>query len=317
MRDSLVHRAVGEKTNAAGTRNAIVFQSKQPGFCLAAAWDGCRVMNSTHTDWSPVPLTIKADRLHRLQFELRHAWLQMSREDVMVWGAASGAGFVSAAGRRVKNMVNLVTTTTHFVGQEARSGYRAWADDRLKTHLQDRAANAGNSVLQVCRSVTDFAGQFAQAFKANPKDAGVQLLTLVVTSLAVSGGPDGNGGAPDLDLMFGIDAHRSILSHSILMGAALEAGILSLLGVVKMTHSKLPTQHDELWDDLFEQASKMSVAASVGVGVGMAYHLLVDGLVQPAPYHDLPMEMPIEAHQAVFVVNGAGEAVGVRQKGRY
>ena len=97
-------------------------------------------------------------------------------------------------------------------------------------------------------------------------------------------------------------------------GFALEAGILSLLGVVKMTHSKLPAHHDALWDSLHEQASKLSVAASVGVGIGMAYHLLVDGLVQPAPYHDLPIAMPIEAHQSVFVVNGLGEAIDIGKK---
>lgn len=272
-------------------------------------------MNSTYSNL-PVSLAIKADRLDRLQSELRYAWSQMSREDVLAWGAASGASFVGAAGRRVKNVVHLAKSTARFVGNEAQAGYRAWADERLKSHLQDRAVNAGSAVLQTCRSVSDFAGQMGQAIRADPREAGVQLMTLVVTSLVVSGGPDANGGAPDLDLMFGIDAHRSILSHSILMGAALEAGILSLLGVVKMAHSKLPARHDELWDDLFDQASKMSVAASVGVGVGMAYHLLVDGLVQPAPYHDFPMAMPIEAHQSVFVVNGLGEAVGVRQKGR-
>lgn len=261
-------------------------------------------------------LTVKEDRLNRLQSELRYAWLQMSREDVLASGATSGVGFVGAASRRVKNVVNLARSTARFVGQETQAGYSAWLDKRLKLHLQARAADASGAMLQICRSVRDFADQFAQVFRADPKDAGIQLLTLVVTSLAVSGGPDGNGGAPDLDLMFGIDAHRSILSHSILMGAALEAGILSLLGVVKMTHSKLPAQHDELWDSLFEQASKMSVAASVGVGVGMAYHLLVDGLVQPAPYHDIPISMPIEAHQSVFVVNGLGEVAGIGQKKR-
>lgn len=271
----------------------------------------------TYSNHLPVPLTIKAERLHHLQSELLYAWCQLSREDVFAWGAASGSGFVGAAGRRVKNVVNLARSTARFVGIEAQAGYRAWANDRLKKYLQDRVADAGSTALQVCESVTDLASQFAQSFRTNPKDAGVQLLTLVVTSLAVSGGPDSNGGAPDLDLMFGIDAHRSILSHSILMGAALEAGILSLLGVVQMTYSKLPTQHDELWDDLFEQARKMSDAANVGVGVGMAYHLLVDGLVQPVPYHDIPIAMPIEAHQSVFVVNGLGEAVSIGKRKRW
>lgn len=62
------------------------------------------------------------------------------------------------------------------------------------------------------------------------------------------------------------------------------------------------------------QHIKMSVAASVGIGVGVAYHFLVDGLVQRAPYDDIPP--PFEAHQSVFAVIGLGEAVGFYQKRR-
>lgn len=58
------------------------------------------------------------------------------------------------------------------------------------------------------------------------------------------------------------------------------------------------------------QHIKMFVAASVG----MAYHFLVDGLVQRAPYDDIPL--PFEAHQSVFAVIGLGEAVGFYQKRR-
>ena len=116
------------------------------------------------------------------------------------------------------------------------------------------------------------------------------------------------------ELMFGIGAHRSILSHSILMGAALEAGLLSLLGLVQLVHGKLPALHDPLWDSIHRQATSITLAASRGASIGMAYHLLVDGLVQPAPYHDLPVSLPMAAHQTVFVVNAAGEAADVRRK---
>ena len=271
-------------------------------------------MSSPYTTPLASSLPIQSVRLERLQRELRFAWSQLSRDDVLTWGKASSMGFADAAGRRVKNLAHLAKSSVIFGGKEALSGYYAWSESRLKVHLQNRASDASDSIRQTGRTVSEFVSQFADAFKADPADAGVQLLTLVVTSLAVSGGPDGNGGAPDLDLMAGIDAHRSLLSHSILMGAALEAAILSLLGVVQMTYSKLPAHHDSLWDSLHGQASKLSVAASVGVGIGMAYHLLVDGLLQPAPYHDLPVAMPIEAHQSIFVVNSLGEAVDLGKK---
>ena len=63
---------------------------------------------------------------------------------------------------------------------------------------------------------------------------------LFLPPLVVSGGPDGDGGAPDLDLMFGIGAHRSVFSHSILMGASLETGLLALLRLTQLVHAKLP-----------------------------------------------------------------------------
>ena len=97
--------------------------------------------------------------------------------------------------------------------------------------------------------------QAARLVQSQPREAVPQLLVLVATSIVVSGGPDGDGGAPDLDLMFGIDAHRSILSHSILMGAALETGFLSLVHLVRLLHTKLPADHDPL-----SEAVKLVVA---------------------------------------------------------
>jgi hypothetical protein len=76
----------------------------------------------------------------------------------------------------------------------------------------------------------------------------------------------------------------------------------------------LPELHDPLWDSIDSQAANITLAASRGASIGMAYHLLVDGLVQPAPYHDMPVSLPIEAHQTVFVVNAAGEAADVLHK---
>jgi len=259
---------------------------------------------------------IQTDRLQRLQRELAFAWERTSREDVMAWGKASGSGFVTATARRVKNVASLLGRAAKFVSNEAIVGYAAWQEKCLQSHLKSRVADAGNALQRTYHSVAGFGDQFAQAFRTDPKNAGVQLLTLVATSVAVSGGADGDGGAPDLDLMFGIDAHRSILSHSILMGAALEAGILSLLGAVKLVYDKLPDHHDGLWDDLHDISITVSQAASMGVSVGMAYHLLVDGLVQPAPYHDLPVDLPMEGHQAIFVANGVAEAVDAGKKSK-
>lgn len=81
--------------------------------------------------------------------------------------------------------------------------------------------------------------------------------------------------------MFGIDAHKSILTHSVLIGAALETGFLSLVQLVRLVHAKLPANHDPLWDSIAKHADAIAQAANTGASLGMSYHLLVDGLVQP------------------------------------
>lgn len=271
-------------------------------------------MNTNTLTLVTSPTAKPTQRLHRLQRELQHAWEQTSGIDLAAWGAGSGRLFARAASRRVKNVMQLLHSSARFVGGEASSGWRAWQRDELGDHAQRRAAQAVEAARDGYAQIGDFAGRTAQALKDKPQDTGTHLLTLVLTSLLVSGGPDGDGGAPDLDLMFGIDAHRSILSHSILMGAALEAGLLSLLGLVRLVYQHLPAQHDPLWDSIHSQAANITQAANRGASIGMAYHLLVDGLVQPAPYHDLPVSLPLEVHQAVFVVNAAGEAADVHHK---
>lgn len=117
-----------------------------------------------------------------------------------------------------------------------------------------------------------------------------------------------------MDLIMGIGAHRSFLTHSILMGAALETGIISLLHLTQLVHGNLPRQRDPLWDQIASQSHSILHAANQGASIGMAYHLFVDGLAQPAAYRDLPISMPMETHQGIFVANASAEALDVGRK---
>lgn len=119
-----------------------------------------------------------------------------------------------------------------------------------------------------------------------------------------------------MDLAFGIGAHRSILSHSILMGAALETAFLSLLRLVRLVHSKLPADHAKGWDDLLRQSDPILRGAIAGAGVGMAYHLVIDGLVQPAALHDLPFTAPMPMHQVFIAGSGGIEVQDLLHKDR-
>lgn len=172
--------------------------------------------------------------------------------------------FVRAGTRRVTNLVRLTRTVVTSASREIVDGYSAWREEQLGLHLPQRGEAAVQTVKNGYLEARDLTSAIAQTFRDNPKDAGVQLFTVVMTSIVVSGGPDGDGGAPDLDLMLGIDAHRSILSHSILMGTVLETGILSLLLMVKMVHDKLPVHHDPLWDDIHGHSQSIALSANLG-----------------------------------------------------
>lgn len=249
----------------------------------------------------------------RMQRELVAAIDGLSRQDLLGLARFSLQHTGGAAGRRLRNVAGLVHTvgkgaavvTGHLVGMTRKNG-------------GDESAEAlGRMIGRGIRRVEggyDSAREVVVALRSNPKEALPQLLTTVIVALLVSGGPDGDGGVPDLDLMVGIGAHRSWLSHSIVAGAVLEGLLRTLLEMVRIVHAKLPQERAPLWDVLYLHAAELTEAANRGASIGLAYHLVVDGLAQPAPYHGLPVSMPIEAHQALFTANGAAEALDATKK---
>lgn len=262
----------------------------------------------------PLLLVREDRRTTRLAQELRSALAKTESSQLARWGGQTGQFFATALARRGKNLFGLVKAVAKGVGSEGMDAVSAFKAGELREHTKGRATASYDSLTDASERIVAFGRSITTAVSQNPREAAPQLFVLVLSSVVVSGGPDGNGGAADLDLMFGIDAHRSVLSHSILMGAALEAGILSIVELVRLVHEKLPADHDALWDALFVQTEEISRAAQVGASLGLAYHLFVDGLAQPAPYKDLPIAMPMEAHQVIFAANAAAEAMDAKNK---
>jgi Protein of unknown function, DUF len=148
----------------------------------------------------------------------------------------------------------------------------------------------------------------------NPSDAAPKLLVLALVSIAASGGVDGDGGLPDSDIpLMGIGAHRSPFTHSIIIGSLLEAALRLLMRIVITSHKNLPVNHDPLWDGIASQSVNILNAAGKGASIGIAYHLMIDAVVQPGAYHGLPFDMPIEAHQMLTAINSTSEAIAVEE----
>lgn len=256
-----------------------------------------------------------AHKLSVLTGELRYAWDRSDQADLQRWVAQTVADFATVFSRRVSNFLNLLRNLGQKTFSEVRDAFAAYAVNNLDRHLQERLEALGTNISELYDQAVQDVSQLGVALKSQPADVAPKLLTALVTSLLVSGGPDANGGAPDLDLtLFGIDAHRSIFSHSILMGSALETAFLSLLRLVRQVHAKLPEGHHPGWDELAKQAEQIVDGAVAGAGFGMAYHLVIDGLVQPGTFHDIPFSMSQEAHNALAAGGGFIEAQDLAHK---
>lgn len=253
-------------------------------------------------------------RLARMTDELAYAWDRTNQRVVANWAAEVAGYFVDALGRRTKNAGKLVARVIVFNVDEVTGAAKAHSQGRFKEHVKARSHAARVFLQGLLTKSKDAGAELIEALRTNPRMVGPQLLVMVVSSIVVSGGPDGDGGAPDLDLLGGIGAHRSIWTHSILMGTTLETGFLALVRLVHLVQENLPTQHDPKWDELAFRAQNILSAANKGASIGLAYHFLVDGLLQPGTYHGIPVPLPQEVHEVLQVLNGVAEGQDVGYK---
>lgn len=135
---------------------------------------------------------------------------------------------------------------------------------------------------------------------------------------AAGGGLDFEGGLPDTDIAVGgIGAHRSIYTHSILLGFGVEfTARFGIMNLNELRH-RLPADHHPAWDKIyhFMDSNKHLFIGAMWVGIGT--HLLKDSglfIGNSKPYADLPVSMPMDAHNGMFAANGVASAVFGAQK---
>ena len=253
--------------------------------------------------------TVLPTRLQVMAKELHHGITNTSGDEMLQLAALVAGDVGSALGRRVTNLVQLVGNLIAGTVSEGFDLAKAYADDRAVTHLAERLGAAKDSAAEALTNGATFFGSLIDDMVSNPAEAAPRLLMLVLASVASSGGLDGNGGAPDMDIpLMGIGAHRSPFTHSIIVGSLLEAALMLLTRTVVCVHKNLPLTRDPLWDGIAGQSVGILNAAGKGASIGIAYHLMVDAVVQPGAYHGLPFDMPIEAHQTILAANSVAEA---------
>ncbi len=260
------------------------------------------------------PIVLSKSRQARMTEELVHALGQIPREQLNSWGKDSAVLFGKVTWRRAKNFGRLVGRICKGTASEVTSGYSAHRSGSFLDHAKSRVNTAKESISSTGAAIAASAKTIQQALQSNPRDNAPALVVSTLAFLVASGGVDGDGGVPDLDLLAGIDAHRSIFTHSIISGAAIETFLLSSASFVSIAHAFLPERHDPIWDSIAKHKDRYVLATSQGASLGVAYHLFVDSTVDIGAYHDLPVSLPIEGHEAIAGANAAAEAIDVKHK---
>lgn len=252
------------------------------------------------------------NRAERLTAELGVALKALNRSQMVDWAADSARMTGHVFVRRGVGLGTTIAKVGRGTVDEARGAVKAAQGGRLVEHGRERGKALVDAVKDTSKRIRSKALEFG-AMVRNPAQLPEAAIT-VIAALVSSGGFDANGGIPDLDLQFGIGAHRSIFTHSIIAGSVVEGCVYSVARLVGLTHRHLPSDHDPLWDSIDRNRDRFLTRINEGVSVGVAYHLLIDGTLQPGAYHDLPIHLPLAGHEAVLVGNAAAEAIDVSVK---
>lgn len=261
--------------------------------------------------------SLEGTRASRIQGELRRAFAQASKADIQGLASRVPTHFVGAAGRRANSVVGLLKSGAALIGSaviEIEDGVKSARRGEFAAHAKARVGAAAQNTAEFSKRAYATAVTLKRAAAQDPTGFATTVLVLAAGFQVGGGGVDGNGGVPDMDIaLFGIGGHRSILTHSILPGIAIETAARILVDVVSTLRDKLPLDRDPIFNGII----KIIEDANKGISAGIAYHLAVDGLVQPAAYHDLPVtEVPLAVHQSIFVANAAVEGGAAAQNGR-
>jgi len=248
---------------------------------------------------------------NKLYQELNFALEKTTSQEISAWAKKMLPVLPKLFARRVKNLCKTLLKLGKLGIQETFGFIKAYFNKRLTSHAKERLKFISLKVtygLTICKKLLELTVK-------NPKKYLPGLLAVALGATIGSGGIDANGGISDQDInLFGIEDHRSIFTHSIIAGTVVEFCILAVTNFSDIIIEKMPDNHSVFWDKLSEQKNDILQKFSMGISAGIAYHLAIDGSLQTAPYKDLPVSMPMEAHQALFEINAMAEGIDTANK---
>ncbi len=252
-------------------------------------------------------LTDQPQRQNQLAAELKVAIERTPSSELSAWGKRSAKRFVSVSAKRVTGFGSLMAKVTGLSADELVRVISAFNGGTLGEYANDRADKAQQFAAGISERGQSTLALVAKTIESRPSDAATHLLGAVLGFYCGSGG-DGDGGIPDLDLLGGIGAHRSIFTHSIIAGAFVETAVMSLVDLTQVVYARLPAEHSEFWDTMLRHSEIGSSAFVSGASIGIATHLGVDTLLDGfTPYKDLPIALPQFAHELLMGLNAGIE----------
>jgi hypothetical protein len=253
---------------------------------------------------------IEVSHAEQLFSEFSEAIKKTTREEMAAWCLYTGGIFCVSGTRRVKNLIGFGISVASKIDNRAVSLIKDLQDGRGVENLKGIGKDVYHSGSQMATDAVNKSQELKEMFKAKPREVALGVFCNFLGFVVGSGGIDGNGGIPDLDLQAGIGFHRSILTHSILSGMAVETIAISSIRLTQIIHKNLPNNHDIFWDKAKEHGQFIIENLATGASFGIAYHLFVDATMHGGKaYSDLPFSAPLGVHNAIMGLNSATEAI--------
>tara|TARA_B100000795_G_scaffold10948_1_gene7668 strand:+ start:6227 stop:7048 length:822 start_codon:yes stop_codon:yes gene_type:complete len=262
-----------------------------------------------------IPNKLSNSRAKKLYEEFKYAWDKTSTQERKDWALDVGIVFGKVISTKGKGLIKALGNLARNVFKEGKSFTNAVYNKKGTEHVVSMRDATVKSIKSGAKTSYTVVKNIMTLLKTNPMETAPILFLGFVGFLCGSGGIDGDGGIPDLDLVIGgIGNHRSIFFHSIVSAAVLETIVYSSVKAINIMHSKLPEEHDPFWDAVVSKTD-WAEAFVTGACTGIAYHLLIDGTIQGnKAYVDLPFSMPMKGHNTILVTNAIMEAIDLDKK---
>lgn len=258
-----------------------------------------------------LPIRFSDPGENRFYNELREALGGMSNEDLLQI-------FILTAKEAGLATWNSKVEAVKSVSSFAKKTYERYKIDGVKDSIKSDLKAGKDFVLALPEKSQALYEHFLSLSRGEKIETiAVTLMTLGIF-FAAGGGPDFEGGLPDTDIAVGgIGAHRSIFTHSIILGFGVEFTARFGIMTLNEIRNRLPVDHHPAWDTIYNFMDKNKNLFIGAMWIGIGTHLLKDsGLIMgnSKPYADLPFSMPMDAHNGLYAANGLASTLFGVQK---